>query len=223
MEDNKRLNIVITAGPTQEPIDIVRFITNSSTGTFGYMIAQVAKEKGHNVILVSGPTSVKLPDYIEAVQIRTAGQMYETVKRNFYDCDVLIMAAAVCDFRPKQPLVTGKIKKEEGIPILELERTPDTLERLSRIKENQIMVGFALEVSELEEKAKEKLKKKKLDLVIANKISSSVSPFGEKNVDVIIIDKDEKTNPYSDISKKELAAVIVDKVEALSCKGQKIS
>lgn len=212
------LRIVITAGPTQEPLDIVRFITNNSTGRMGYTVAQVAAEKSHEVTLVSGPTNIEAPPNVNVIRIRTAGQMYETVKRHFYDCDALVMSAAVCDFKPKNPLTTKKYKKDEEIPMIELEKTPDILERLKIIKENQIMVGFALEVTDLEKRAEEKLDKKKLDLIIGNKISPSNSPFGEKKLEAIVIDKEGHKQRYEKISKENIAKDIINKLEEIKDK-----
>jgi len=214
--NKKKLKIIVTAGPTQEPIDIVRFITNSSSGMMGYLLAEAAIEKEHEVILISGPSSLAVPAGVEVIQIRTAGQMYETVKKYFYDCDCLIMAAAVCDFKPKDPLTKSKFKKEEGVPVIDLERTPDILIRLNRIRQNQLMVGFALEVSELEKKAREKLIKKKLDLIIGNKITSTTSPFGSKNIDALIMNKKGKVDCYNNLSKKELACIIIEMVEKIN-------
>lgn len=209
------LRIVVTAGPTQQPIDIVRFITNNSTGKMGYTIAQVAAEKGHKVSLISGPTNIEKPPGVDMIRIRTAGQMYETVKRNFYTCDALIMAAAVCDFRPKNPLNKRKYEKNEEIPRLELEKTPDILERLKIVKENQIMVGFALEVTDLEKRAEEKLVKKKLDLIVGNKITPSKSPFGEKNLEAVMIDKEDNKQKFDNISKSDIANEIVERLQGI--------
>lgn len=209
------MKLLITAGPTQEPIDIVRFISNNSTGFFGYKLASIAANKGHKVVLVSGPTNLKSPDSVETIQIRTAGQMYEITKKEFYNCDALVMSAAVGDFKVKNPCITNKIKKEDEIPIIELERTPDILERLNRIKEKQIMVGFSLEVTDIENRALAKLNKKKLDIVIGNKITSSATPFGEKNLDFVMIDKTGKIKKFSNISKSNLAEEILNKLETL--------
>lgn len=209
------MRIVVSAGPTQEPIDIVRFITNNSTGRMGYTVAQVAAEKGHEVTLVSGPTNIEEPPDVNMIRIRTAGQMYETVKRHFYNCDALVMSAAVCDFKPKNPLNTKKYKKNEEIPRLELEKTPDILERLKIVKEDQIMVGFALEVTDLEKRTEEKLNKKKLDLIVGNKVTPSKSPFGEKKLEAVIMDKEENKQDFEDISKVEIAGKIVEKLEEI--------
>ncbi len=221
VEDN-RLKIIVTAGPTQEPIDIIRFITNSSSGVMGYSIARVASEKNHKVVLISGPTNLAVPENVESIQIQTAGQMYETVKKEFYESDVIIMAAAVCDFKLKNPNTSSKIKKEDSDLNFEFERTPDILQRLKRIKDNQIIVGFALEVSDLQNKAIEKLEKKKLDLIVANEITASRSPFGKKEIDAFIIDKNQRVDAYKNITKLELAQKIIDKVEKLKLQQIKV-
>ena len=160
--------ILITAGGTREYIDPVRFISNASSGRMGYALARAALEAGHKVILVTAPTSQSPPSDVKLVKVETTAQMFEAVKKYFHRCDCLIMAAAVADYTPARPAKT-KIKKS-GKPItIRLKSTTDILKWAGAHKrENQIVVGFALEDKDVRSRAEKKLKEKNLDMIIAN-------------------------------------------------------
>lgn len=162
----KPLRFLITAGPTREFLDPIRFISNRSSGKMGYALARAARHYG-NVTLVSGPVALKPPRGVTIVPVTTAHEMAEAVLARFSDTDVVIMAAAVCDFRPRR-VATRKIKKARFRGVLELVPTVDILARLGRRKSHQLLVGFAAETDALEAHALDKLRRKNLDLIVAN-------------------------------------------------------
>lgn len=169
--DLNGLRIMVTAGPTREPLDPVRYLTNRSSGRMGYAVAEAARARGAQVILVSGPTCLRPPEGAEAVQVTTAQEMYEAVMNRFTDCDAVVKAAAVADFRPSTTQA-GKIKKGDAETMtLVLERTPDILEALGRARTSQILVGFAAETGDLEAKALAKARAKGVDLLVANDVN----------------------------------------------------
>ena len=161
------MNILITAGGTREYIDPVRFISNASTGRMGYALAKAAIKAGHNVTLITAPVSIKPPKEATVVNIETSGQMFEAVKENFSKCDCLIMAAAVSDYKPAVQSKT-KIKKSQAELQINLKPTKDILAWAGKNKTHQVVVGFALEDTNLKENAAVKLKKKKIDMIVAN-------------------------------------------------------
>lgn len=203
--------IVVTAGGTQEPLDPVRFLSNNSSGKMGYAIAEAARDRGSQVTLISGLTSLPKPVGMEFIPIKTAKEMMLAVKKAVAQSQVLIMAAAVADFTPVQ-VSPGKIKKESGDLVLRLGKTEDIL---SSVKGNFIKVGFAAESENLEEEALRKLKTKNLDLIVANDITALNSGFGvDTNQVVIITRKGEKENlPL--MPKIELADRILDMISTL--------
>lgn len=211
----KKLNFLITAGPTREPIDAVRFISNYATGTLGYRIAAAALSKGHRVALVSGPTCLRPPKKTKYIPINTAVGMLSVLKREIRKADVLIMSAAVSDFRPahKKP---HKIKKEavkkgkNNRLNLKLKENPDILKKLSKYKKNKLYIGFCLETSKLKSNARKKLLDKKLDYIVGFKKTAKNEPFGEVLSDVIICDKSLKINTLKKISKNHLAERLID-------------
>jgi len=166
------MRILVTAGPTREAIDAVRFISNKSTGKMGYAIAQTAAEAGHDVILVSGPVALTPPDgLLEFVPVVSAADMAEAVKSRAPQCGMVVMCAAVADYTPAHP-IDRKMKKADGNLFLELKRTEDILKTLGQRKPGgQILVGFAAETDELEQYAREKLAAKNLDWIAANDVS----------------------------------------------------
>jgi phosphopantothenoylcysteine synthetase/decarboxylase len=166
-KDGINLHFLITAGPTREYIDPVRFISNASTGKMGYALASAAIKAGHKVTLITGITSLKPPAGAKTVNVETGLEMFDVVKRHFAKCDCLIMAAAVADYAPVRESKT-KIKKGHGPLPLKLKPTPDILKWAGRNKKNQIVVGFALEDKAIRENAERKLKEKNLDMIIAN-------------------------------------------------------
>jgi len=205
--------VLVTAGPTREKIDPVRFISNYSTGTFGYEIAKAAKRLGLEVILISGPTALKVPRGVKFISVESARDMLGAVIENVKKCDCVIMASAVCDWRPIK--VSGKkVKKHHGTTALKLIENPDILKLLSKRKK-AILVGFALETEDLERNARKKLREKNLDIIVANRVKTGRSPFGKDKTDVLIIDKANRMIKVRNKSKSELAKIIVDK--ALNC------
>jgi len=212
----------VTAGPTREKIDPVRFISNYSTGHVGYEIAQEAGSRGHSVVLVSGPTCLERPRHVRRmIFTECARDMRRTVLREFASSDALIMAAAVCDWRPREAK-RRKLKREDytarqrdGRTFLELVENPDILLEAGRGKGARVVVGFALESEDLIANAREKLEHKNLDLIIANRLSRKKSVFGQREVDFVIIDKGGHLSRYHNLSKCGIARRIIDKVESM--------
>jgi phosphopantothenoylcysteine decarboxylase / phosphopantothenate---cysteine ligase len=202
----KTLRFLITAGPTREFLDPIRFISNRSSGKMGYAIAEAARAIPSQVILVSGPTTLKVPKGVELVSVTTAQEMAEAVWSRFEAVDVCIMAAAVCDFRPKTT-VGSKIKKTSFSGALELEPTPDILAELGRRKKVQVLIGFAAETDDLEKHAREKLQQKRLDLIVANDSSA----FEAETNRVTLVAADGKIERLPEMTKVEVAKVIVER------------
>lgn len=174
------MKILVSAGPTREKIDAVRFISNRSSGKMGYALAAAAVKAGHEVKLISGPVSLEAIDGADLIKVETAAEMAEEIQQAAKLADLIIMAAAVADYRPKQ-LIIGKMKKSAGPLLLELERTEDILASLGKNKGNCCLVGFAAETDNLLENAEKKLKQKNLDWIIANDVSKSDRGFGGEN------------------------------------------
>jgi len=173
----KGKRILITAGPTQEPIDPVRYIGNRSSGKMGYAIAEAALSMGADVVLVSGPTHLEAPRGAELKAVTTAEEMFRETSRRFPDCDVAILSAAVADYRPKES-AANKIKKSNAELLIEMESTTDILKSLGEKKEDRILVGFALETEDGLRHAKSKLDKKNCDLIVLNSLSDEGAGFG---------------------------------------------
>lgn len=200
--------IVVTAGGTQEPLDPVRCLTNRSSGRMGYAIAEAARDRGAEVVLVTAPTALPRPYGMEVVEVTTAQEMYQAVKRAMERADALIMAAAVADYRPAK-MAESKIKRDKSEKlVLELERTPDIL---GEVRGNFLRVGFAAESEDLVANAKEKLKKKQLDLIVAN----DVSAIGAETNRVVLIDRTGSTVELPTLLKREVADRILDRVASL--------
>lgn len=179
--------VLVSAGPTQEPIDPVRFISNHSSGKMGYAIAEAARDRGAEVILVTGPSSLTPPPGVTTVPVKTASEMTDALNRHFPAATVLIMAAAVADFRPKNQ-ATQKLKKQgKSELMLELEATPDILAMLSARRTTQIVIGFAAETEHVVSHAKDKLRGKGLDLIIANDVTQTGGGFGSDDNAVVIL------------------------------------
>jgi phosphopantothenoylcysteine decarboxylase/phosphopantothenate--cysteine ligase len=204
-------HIVVTAGGTQEPIDPVRYISNRSSGKMGYALAEAARDRGAKVTLIIAPTLLPEPVGIDVIQVDTVKEMRQAVENVTPQADALIMAAAVADYRPLKA-AKDKIKKGKAGLTLELECTPDIL---GTVKGNFIKVGFAAESSNLEENAREKLKQKELDLIVANDITASDSGFGTDTNRVTIIDRKGKIDRLPLLTKREVAERVLDKVAAL--------
>jgi phosphopantothenoylcysteine decarboxylase/phosphopantothenate--cysteine ligase len=203
--------IVVTAGGTQEPVDPVRYLGNRSSGKMGYAMAEAARERGAKVTLITAPTSLAEPVGVDIVKVGTAREMRQAVENVTLEADALVMAAAVADYRPTKA-AKDKIKKGKAGLTLELECTPDIL---SSVKGNFIKVGFAAESGNLVENAREKLKQKKLDFIVANDITASDSGFGADTNRVTIIDRKGKIDSLPLLAKREVADRVLDKVVEL--------
>lgn len=206
--------ILVTAGPTQEAIDPVRFITNHSSGKMGYAITKIAAARGAQVTLISGPASINPPQNAKTIKITSAKEMFEAVKENFPDSDIIIKSAAVADFRPKN--VSAEKIKKTGIELsIELERTDDILAFLGKNKKpGQILCGFSMETQNLIENSRKKLASKNLDLIIANNLKTPGAGFQTDTNQATIIAKDfQKELPL--MQKEELANCILDEIKSL--------
>ena len=204
--------MVVTAGGTREPIDPVRHIGNRSSGKMGYAVAEAARDRGASVTLITALTALPEPAGVDVIHVETAVQMKEAVTKAVAQTDVLIMAAAVADYQPKS-VAEAKIKKEAPTLTLELLRTPDIL---TEVKGNFIKVGFAAESEDVIENAKQKLEKKKLDLMVANDITAKESGFDVDTNKVTIIDREGKIESLPLLSKREVADRVLDRVVGLS-------
>jgi phosphopantothenoylcysteine decarboxylase / phosphopantothenate---cysteine ligase len=209
--------VLITAGPTEEDIDPVRFITNHSSGKMGYALARAASRRGAGVILISGPASIAPPPKVRVIKVRSSGEMREQVFQSLSRVSVLLMAAAVSDYRPRQA-AEQKIKKTSAAVVLELERNPDILAEAGRNKGDQIFVGFAAETQNLLQNAKDKLTKKKLDLIVANDVSLPGAGFQVDTNIVKILDRSGNIEELPMMGKEELANHILDRVLLLKKK-----
>lgn len=210
--------VLVTAGPTREAIDPVRYITNHSTGKMGYAIAKAAIRKGANVILVSGKTNLKPPLGLEKfVSVESTIDMYNAVVENLDGCDIIIKSAAVADYRPKTRS-DKKIKKTEGDLVLELERNPDILLEIGKKKGDRILVGFAAETDDIMENAAKKIEKKNLDFIVANDITAEGAGFGVDTNIAKLLYRDGKVIELEKMSKDELSEIILQKVAELSGK-----
>ncbi|HAT4109230.1 bifunctional phosphopantothenoylcysteine decarboxylase/phosphopantothenate--cysteine ligase CoaBC [Clostridium perfringens] len=201
--------VVVTAGPTIVPIDPVRILTNRSSGKMGYSIAEEARDRGAEVVLISGPTSLRKPNGIKVIDIKTNEDMFNAIKNEFKDADIVIKSAAVADYKAKN-YSNEKIKKTGDDLNLIFERDRDILKTLGDMKENQILVGFAAESSNLKENAKGKLDRKNLDYIVANDISKSETGFASDENKVTIISKSGEEVSLEKMSKREVAKNIFD-------------
>ncbi|HLG28015.1 MAG TPA: bifunctional phosphopantothenoylcysteine decarboxylase/phosphopantothenate--cysteine ligase CoaBC [Paenisporosarcina sp.] len=200
----KGKKVVITAGPTRERIDPVRFLTNFSSGKMGYALAEAAVRLGAETILVSGPVSLPIPLGVEIVNVESAEEMLQAVLAHFNNADIVIKTAAVADYRPKK-IHAQKMKKQLGDSTLELERTIDILMTLGQKKSHQLVIGFAAETNNVEAYAKEKLIKKYADYIIANDVTRADSGFGTDTNTVVVIGKENYIKHFDNMTKKELA------------------
>ena len=201
------MKILVTAGPTREKIDPVRFISNRSSGKMGYALAEAARELGHEVVLVSGPVALTPPENVEVVKIESAAEMAAAVKTAAPGCDMVIMAAAVADYRPAHA-AEHKLKKSPGEMYLELERTEDILLSLGNMKRpGQLLVGFAAETEELLNNAADKLERKNLDWIVANTVSDG---FGTDTDKVTMLGRDGRRIDLPRAAKRDVARRILD-------------
>lgn len=203
--------VLVSAGPTIAPIDPVRYITNRSTGKMGYAIAKEARDRGAEVILVSGPTNLEPPKNVKIINIKTNEEMRKEILQNFKWADIVIKSAAVADYKPKE-YSKEKIKKGEGDLNICLTRDNDILKFLGEIKTHQVLVGFAAESNNVLENAERKLKNKNLDFIVANDITSSDTGFGSEDNKVVILSKNNEKLELEKMSKKEVASNIFDMI-----------
>ena len=207
------IRIVVTAGPTQELIDPVRFISNRSTGYMGYKIAEEALKRKHRVTLISGPTNLIPPRVDNLIYIKTADELLKELKKNIYYADCLIMCAAVSDFRA-QKISNKKIKRKSTLSII-LVPNKDILHELARYKKHKLFVGFNLETSNLVRNARLKLKSKNLDIIVGNRLTKYHNPFGNNKLDVDLINKNGDIVKIKNKNKTFIAHVLLDKIEEL--------
>ena len=210
-QDMKGVRLVVTAGPTREVIDPVRFLTNHSSGKMGYAIARQAANRGADVVLVSGPSSQPVPPNVQMVPVESARDMFEAVKEQYDSADIVIKAAAVADYRPKTT-ATQKIKKSDGDMVLELERNPDILAWLGEHKENQILMGFAAETNDVQQYALGKLQRKHLDFIAANDVTQQHSGFGKDTNQITVYGADGSVHELPVLAKEEAADRLLDLV-----------
>lgn len=208
--------IVITAGPTIEPLDPVRFMTNHSSGKMGYALAKEASDRGAEVVLISGPAALNPPEGVQLINVNTTQEMLEAVGEHFDSCDALIKSAAPLDYKPES-VSDIKIKKKDESQPLEVKfiRNPDIAAHFGKMKDRQIMVGFAAETNNLIEYAEEKLKNKKFDFIVANDVSKQGAGFKTDTNIASIISMDGTIEEYSLMGKDDLAKIILNKVKSL--------
>jgi phosphopantothenoylcysteine decarboxylase / phosphopantothenate---cysteine ligase len=206
--------VVVTAGPTFEPIDAVRFVGNRSSGKMGFLVAEEASRRGASVVLVSGPTHLSDPPGVEVVRVETAEEMRDAVVDRFEDADAVIKAAAVSDWRPKERM-ESKLKKEEGPPEMFLEPTPDILRELGERKGDRVLVGFAAETGGLEEAGRQKLREKRLDLIVVNEVGAPGTGFDADTSRAMLLTAHGEDVPLREWDKRDLARAICDRLAAL--------
>lgn len=211
-------HLLVTLGPTWEFIDPIRFITNRSTGTLGYLLAKESLRRGHRVTCIAGPIPHRPLRGARWMNVVSADQMYRAVKRVFSKVDVLVMSAAVSDYRVKRRFVS-KVKRGKRITHFELVENRDILKEMNRKRRRQILVGFALETNQLLKNSMKKLKEKNLDLIVANALGKNNNPFGNHRVNVHLLWKDGRQRALKRISKRKLAAVLLDAIEKLGDAG----
>lgn len=202
--------VLITAGPTRESLDPVRYITNHSTGKMGYALAENAARRGAEVTLVSGPTQLKKPCFVKIVDVTTAEEMYQAVEKEFDRQDIVVMSAAVADYRPAT-VAEQKIKKSDGEMSIPLERTTDILGTLTPRKKQQFICGFSMETEHMLENSRGKLERKHLDMIVANNLKVAGAGFGTDTNIVTVITK-ESSEELPIMTKEEVAGAIFDRI-----------
>ncbi|MEI2337185.1 bifunctional phosphopantothenoylcysteine decarboxylase/phosphopantothenate--cysteine ligase CoaBC [Priestia megaterium] len=208
------VNVLVTAGPTVERIDPVRFFTNRSTGKMGYALAEQAAKLGASVTLVTGPTNLEYPKGVQVVQIESAQQMLEAVMQRYHEADAVIKSAAVADYRPKH-VFDQKMKKQPGAAVLELERTTDILRTLGEQKEHQLLVGFAAETEQVDEYAQKKLLSKNLDMIVANNVTTEGAGFGTDTNIVTLYKRSGESRRLPILSKHDVATEVLKEVKEM--------
>lgn len=213
--DLEGLKILVTAGPTREAIDPVRYISNHSSGKMGYAVAEAAADRGAEVVLVSGPVSIEKPKGVEVIDIITADEMYEAVMKHFKSCDAVVMAAAVADYRAAEAAEL-KIKKNDDELNLKLIKNKDILKELGRIKGDRILAGFCAETDHLLENAAGKVKAKNLDFIVANDVTMEGAGFGTDTNIIKILKRDGSVADLPLMSKLSAAHMILDEVSGMA-------
>ena len=207
--------VLLTAGPTQEDLDPVRYLTNRSSGRMGYAVAEAAAQRGAKVILISGPTSLEIPEGATRVEVRTAAEMLKAVEENIDGATTAIFAAAVADYRPAEA-ANHKMKKTGAEITLRLEPNPDILATIARKKGHRLIVGFAAETNNVAENARKKLKEKNADLIVANDVTAEGAGFDVDTNVVTLFARDGRDLPLPKMTKREVAHRILDEVVRLS-------
>jgi len=205
------MRVLVTAGPTREFIDDVRYLSSPSSGRMGFAVAEVFAAAGHDVVLITGPTDLITPEEVDCVHVTSARDMHGAVMAHLDAADVVVMTAAVADYRPAAP-VTGKRKRTGNKWVLELVENPDILKEIGSRKGGRILVGFAVESDHPRRGALGKLIRKNLDFIVLN----APEAFGADVTSVDIIDRNEETLPLREVTKREVAEHILRKVEALN-------
>ena len=206
--------VIVTAGPTREKIDPVRFISNHSSGKMGYALAEEAKKQGADVVLISGPVQISAPSGVELVKVESANEMYNSVLEFFESADVVIKTAAVADYRPKVTY-EQKVKKQAGDATIELERTKDILFELGQRKKNQVLIGFAAETENLQDYAGKKLTKKNADMIVANNVKAAGAGFGTDTNIVTLFKRSGAVTELPLMSKTDVARKIIEETISL--------
>ncbi|MCX7711640.1 MAG: bifunctional phosphopantothenoylcysteine decarboxylase/phosphopantothenate--cysteine ligase CoaBC [Clostridia bacterium] len=217
-QDLKGRRILITAGPTREPMDPVRYISNHSSGKMGYALAEAAAGRGAAVTLVSGPVNIQKPENVSTVDVTTADDMLEAVLARQADQDIFIMVAAVADYKCAS-IADKKIKKTQDRFTVEMVKNPDIAKEIGKIKGNRILVGFSAETNDLESNARSKLDSKNLDMIVANDVTQEGAGFGTDTNIVKIIRKDGTINEFPIMSKLDVAREILDEINKLMVNG----
>jgi len=210
-KDLKGKKVFVTAGPTHEPIDPVRFISNPSSGKMGYAVARAAELRGADVTMVSGPTNLSDPEHVNVIRIKTAREMASAVFENMEHSDIIIKTAAVSDYRPVEP-ARQKIKKSMDKMVLNLEKNQDILKELGKRKKNQTLVGFAAETEDLAENAGKKLDEKNLDIIVGNIVGESGSGFAADTNRVTFFYKNGKKESLAQMTKDAVAHILLDRI-----------
>jgi phosphopantothenoylcysteine decarboxylase / phosphopantothenate---cysteine ligase len=210
-KDLKDKKILVTAGPTREPIDPVRFISNPSSGKMGFAVAKAAEYRGAKVTLITGPTNLLDPNNVAVIRVNTAKEMALAVFDNFEDYDIIIKTAAVSDYRPKD-YAEQKLKKEKAELILPMEKTQDILKEISRSKKEQVLVGFAAETEHLERHAEQKMAEKKLDIIVGNIVGYPDSGFGADTNRVTLFYKGGTKENLPKMPKDDVANLLLDRI-----------
>lgn len=212
--DLENLRVLVTAGGTREPIDPVRYVSNRSSGKMGYALAGAAAQRGARVTLVSAPTWLEPPGGVDVVRVETAEEMYRAVMERYHEVDVVVKAAAVADYRPRERQAQ-KIKKTGGQLVLKMEKTKDILQELGDNKDHQVLVGFAAETENLLQNAAEKLARKKLDLLVANDVTQPGAGFGTDTNIARLLFPDGRVESLPMLDKRALAHRIWDEVKQI--------